>query len=189
MTGSTEGGFKHAALLADLARLLQKHGRPAFESLSEDLADPSFSASLSQVLAATANAQRTLPESSHPRRRTDPLERVRAQVLSIDDETAVLLKSTIDDMLTGESSLSLRDLKSFAESIDLQLAKSTKSRRDALAAVVRQVLSMPNARQLEVARELSATAATSPGSLEGWNSIIERSRNNLNEQTDRPASD
>lgn len=169
--------MEHAALLADLAQLLRKHGRGAFESLARDLSDPQFSAALADVLRASADAAPAdRAQSRRKTVRTDRLEHLRIDLDHYAGDDATVLVTVVDEVLAGYAHLSLRDIKQLADRVGILLPKSLKSRRDALARLIRQSLEGPAAIRTEVAHELAAMSHGGEGSLEAWSQIIEQSR-------------
>ena len=163
------------ALLSDLIRLLRKHGPDAFKSLAASLADPGWSDRMAAILNAVAEATPQRQITNRPTRSRSTLERVNAQLQRLDPERLTLLRPIAERLAAGELLPRMKDVAEFT-SIAGFPALRTKSRSDAIVALVRNMATMP-ADQLErLAQELSASAGEDQRSLEGWNRIIERSR-------------
>lgn len=163
------------ALLGDLIRLLRKHGPEAFRSLAASLSDPEWSDRLAAILNAVAEATPQRRITNRPARSRSTLERVNSQLQHLDQEQLTLLRPIAERLVAGELLPRMKDVAEFT-SIAGFPALRTKSRGDAIVALVRNMTAMP-ADQLErLAQELAASAGEDQRSLEGWNRVIERSR-------------
>jgi hypothetical protein len=172
---------REIALILDLARLLKKHGSATFKSLADSLADPAWSARLSEILsavAATAPEQQPMGQS---RKSRSTSERIAAQLNRADPSRSALLSPRADKLVSGEALPSLKDVAEFASIVGLPVPR-TKSRGDAVVALVRAMIEMPINELEKVVREIDVSVGQDRRSLQGWNRIIERSRA---ETTDR----
>jgi hypothetical protein len=162
------------ALLADLGKLLKKHGTEPFRNLAESLADPEFAGRLSVVLAELSKAapQRQAAQRSTSSRTIK--ERIDTLLRSADAAHAELLTPVAESLATGETLPRLRDVTDIALAAGVPASRA-KSRGDAIVALMRALIAMPTE---ELEKVLPTLQAPSRGqrSLEGWNRIIERSR-------------
>jgi hypothetical protein len=163
------------ALLGDLIRLLRKHGPEAFKSLAASLGDAGWSDRMAAILTAVAEATPQRRITSRPTRSRSTFERVNAQLQHLDPERLTLLRPIAERLVAGEWLPRMKDVAEFTAIAGFP-ALRTKSRSDAIVALVRNMAAMP-ADQLErLAQELGASVGEDQRSLEGWNRIIERSR-------------
>jgi hypothetical protein len=179
MTEPVADRTQELALLIDVARLLEKYGQATFKRLADSLDDPEFTATVRRLVGATAN---TLPaprgrardRASAERRR---LIRLAERVSEVGGHTAgAPLLGFIQAVIDDETRLPrLKEIRSFAERNGLAAPTST-SRRNALAQVLDQLVSLPGETVEPLAAELYESARVDDRSLEGWSRIIEKSR-------------
>lgn len=165
------------ALVVDLARLLKKHGSETFETLARNLRNPQLALQLGEVLSTIAAAA---PKTAHAksgssRGSADRLDRLAQNLARTDTEAELAVRTLVESWLRGEPLPRLRDLKAFAERNGLAIPTS-RSRRDAAADVLSDLLSMHQSDVGRFLQDLVVPARPDDRSLEGWSRIIERSR-------------
>lgn len=175
-------GAAGSELLVDLARLLKKHGRSAFDDLIEALNDPAFAPTLARALESVSDAPPSSPVAKRSRRTAaEILERARIEVSEQHGDAARSLVRMMGEVADGTTELSLRDLEEVADRFGVHLARSTRSRAEAISRIGLQFGSLTAGEQESLVAELSAAAHGSAGALQDWNRIIQRSREDASE--------
>jgi hypothetical protein len=158
---------KELALLADLVKMLRKHGADSFESLSELLRDPRFAEDLSMILKKTATAGR---ESGVLPKVTLASEILRLK--QADPEKYELISGFQDRLKSGRILGTLKEMKNFAAMNGLQEPKSD-SRPTAANSIIRSLLVLETERIRQALQEIKE-APESGGDLGQWSEIITR---------------
>lgn len=161
-------------LLADLAKLLNKYGPKAFESLAHQLADPELSKNLIDVLLGSAAAWSSLKRRSSSTPRASLHNKMRETLRSLGDsepEKAKALERFYEALTTKTILPNLRDLRIISSEAGLLPIKA-KSREKAVIPFMRSLtkLTLPEIESIWSRVEL--IDKESDRSLEGWSRII-----------------
>ena len=162
-----------AALLADIAKLLNKHGPDAFQALGELLASPEFSKVLSAVLLETAAGSREARATSKKPRSLrathSEVRRGQADIQKDDPEKAHLLGQIRERLLDPRVLPKSRDLRTFAEEIGVRLNPS-EGRRQMVESLLRKSHDLSTTALEKALAHLEAPSQ--PSGLQGWSEII-----------------
>jgi hypothetical protein len=170
-------------LLADIAKLLKKHGADSFDGLARRLADPNFAARLATVLSTTARVSRAeaaagtrAPRSKQPRRdfrsTLEDLERIEP------DKAALLLE--LHDGLRAKRYLpTIRQIRDFAADIGVQPPSAT-TRDKAIVPLVKALIPLSVETLRNKLAPVTMASSDEDRSLLGWsNLILSRDRSSL----------
>ena len=160
-------------LLADLAKLLKKHGPDAFAELSMTLTNREFTRQLAALLPVIGTRGREAEMTRRPRRKTQPrvtavsfLEDLKTQ----EPERHALLYKFYEEYVAETILLRLADVRRFAKDSGLHNFRSD-SRRKAALPLLKALATVP----LEVLRTQLSTVhhfSSSDRDLEGWSKLI-----------------
>jgi hypothetical protein len=161
----------HLDLLADLTKLLKKHGPETFRALAEALRDPEQLASLSDTLEVLSK------ESIHfgvtKQGRTSPGSALRAQldeVANTSPEKANLLRQLWERLMASESVTS-SELRSYARRAGLPQLKSGERGR-VVQAFVASLITLDIAQIQHHIDQIPKGSGDNENDLAGWSRII-----------------
>lgn len=155
-------------LLADLIKLLKKHGANAFEELASEIKKPNFIEVVSSILEVIPKfnkegvskvAKKKKPANDYPKS-LDTLK-------STDAEKFNFLNQFYENILSKQTLSSLREINFFREDNGLALSKA-KSHKEAIKSLINDLANCP----LERLRKLDTVTISEKKGLEGWSDII-----------------
>ncbi|HEY3323216.1 MAG TPA: hypothetical protein VGP72_22370 [Planctomycetota bacterium] len=164
------GGDTLLALLADLAKLLKKHGPETFEALASKLAQPDFAASLSKTLADVAHAHRAAAPVGRSHSEKAALSRYRRELVKSDAPESRLLLSFLDEIFAKRVLPSAKDVNAFVAESKLPMAPVT-SRERAIIPLLEALKGLP-VETLRKRLESVKRFEDDDRSLRGWSEII-----------------
>ncbi|MCI0704234.1 MAG: hypothetical protein L0241_24515 [Planctomycetia bacterium] len=160
----------HIDLLADLIKLLKKHGPETFRSLAAALRDPDQLASLSETLEVLSQQSSRLGASA--RERTPQRTGLRKQLDTLAEtapDKAALLRQLLEQLMASDG-IPLSDLRTYARQAGLPQLKSGNRARVAQAFVAALLdLDVP---QIRKHIEQLAKPQENDRDLAGWSRII-----------------
>lgn len=166
---------QNAELLADIARLLKKHGPDAFADLAHQMKDGQLQETLVSVLDSSAKSGRRFGVKAAGKRVATkrpgkPLFLVKLE--QDDPQKAAVINEIYRQLLAKTMLPSLRDIQLFAESNGLPPV-TAKSRIQAVSSLLQDMASEPTAR---IEKLRSAIKENENRSLDGWAEVILRNR-------------
>lgn len=167
-------------LLADIVRLLVKHGPQPFEDLAQRLREGRLVNDLAALLDASAQAGR---RSKRPL----GLKRTRAEgMIGVNEilkrcevespERAHTLRHLHEKLVAGTLLPTLRDIRHFAEDSGLPRV-TARSRDKAILPLMRAIVSIPLDRIAALLARTSQLEEKGGRTLEGWTDVILGTRN------------
>jgi len=169
-------------LLADLAKLLKKHGPDTFESLAESILSPEMTQHLSRVLTQVAKTAHTVPKTKREAgsKEESRIPRSLITVKNTEPQKYQLLMEFHNDLTAKTVLPSLRDIKEFAVECGLPEIRA-KSRQKAINPLINSLLEFPNEQLIARIQSLKKHD-TGDRSLEGWSNIILNRQRRLGEK-------
>jgi hypothetical protein len=166
------------ALLADLARLVRKHGPTAFSDLSAILRNPEKVEELTTILEAGASAGRRVTNykagAPTPRRQVPALSLplLFSRMRTTDPQITDLLSKFYEDLLAKRVLPTLRGLREFAHENHLKGAHA-ESREKAIGPLIRDLSGHPSDQIASIlGRVRPAQSVPDDRSLERWADVI-----------------
>lgn len=167
--------FGEFELLQDLAKLLRKHGPDAFEKLGQQLEKPEFIERLRLILlAGTSAARQSRRLASHLPSPARSLHDYRLSLLDHEQlgaEKSALLVRLYDDSMAKKLLPTMRELRTFAESLGLQIPKALV-RPKAIVEIVEGLRHRPLEALRSILSQLPPAKTVADRSLENWTRII-----------------
>ena len=158
-------------LLADIAKLIKKHGPDAFERLAGLTSSPEFAERLTTVLTASA----TVAKASRPKGTPKISARdFRASLVKLSDtepEKSQIITKFFDDLVAKSVLPTSEHIKRFSADIGTELSAS-KTRNEAIIALTQSLLPLPLEQLAEKFGLFTSTTGKDDRSLEGWSNII-----------------
>jgi hypothetical protein len=162
-------------LLADLARILRKHGPEAFTRLAADLSDPEFVAEMEKVLAgivrASSVAKNHQTSSAGSPIRGTVLRRRLERLADSDARKGALLLRLLEDMNRKSVLPTAHDVKLFAADIGLPAIRAT-ARRDAMKELFDGLEDVPTDILERRLQQLGDAGHSQARGLNAWSEII-----------------
>lgn len=161
-------------LLADLGKLIRKHGPEAFEDLANHIARPEFTEQLAHVLSTSARVSRTVGAEKEKPTTKKSQEDFRSSLLKAQEsepEKAALLLQLYDGLMAKTILPTLKDMNDFALDNDLPELKA-RARGRAVVPFVKALQSMPLEKARVLCRQLPSARREDDRSLGAWSSII-----------------
>lgn len=163
-------------LLADIARLLIKHGPESFEALAQRLREGKLLNDLVALLEASSHAGRasSRPLGSKPKGKRDSgggLDAILKQCEAENPDKARALLQLHEKLVSKQLLPTLRDIHHFAEDNGLPTI-SAKSRDKAILPLIRAMASVPVERMTSLIARGAQLEEKGGRSLEGWTDVI-----------------
>ena len=162
-------------LLADIARLLVRHGPEPFEALAQRLREGRLLNDLVALLEASSQVGRrsSRPLGSKPKGKKDSggLDEAMKQCEAENPDQARALRQFHEKLISKKLLPTLRDIHHFAEDNGLPVI-SAKSRDKATLLLVRAMISVPVERMTSLITRGSQLEEKRGRSLEGWTDVI-----------------
>ena len=158
--------------MAEVLKLLQKHGADTFRELARMLADPELIDSLALVLSGAPTVAQSLEAKTFDNRKaSQPSSKPGVAFLRSlerdDPNKAVFLAKVRDDILDGKVFRDIHDARQFAEQQGISLG-SAKSRK----AIITPVIKCLAEHSIEDARDLLVPYDPSDRSLQRFAAVI-----------------
>jgi hypothetical protein len=167
-------------LLADIARLIVKHGPQPFEDLAQRLRDGRLIDDLAALLDASAQAgrqsKRPLGSKHTGAKALIGINEILRQCEVESPEKAHSLRQLHEKLIAGTLLPTLRDIRHFAEDNGLPTV-TAKSRNKAILSLIRAVSSLPLERITSLMVRALQLEQKGERTLEGWTDVILGSRN------------
>lgn len=164
---------RQISLLEDFAKLLNKHGVDAFESLANSLSSPTTTQELVEMLRIGAHAGRVARVKKRgPRPMQDRLS-VRGlldRIRNVEPEKFELLEELHSALQRRAVLPTLRDFRDFASDFGLEPI-TADARQKAVNPFMRSLTNMPLSDLRKMSHALQKYSNTDPG-LAGWSAII-----------------
>jgi hypothetical protein len=165
-------------LLADLARLIRKHGPTTFSDLAALLRDPEKVHELTSILdvGALAGRNATIRKRKSTRQRYESASGSLLHLISetkrADPAKGDLLLKFYEDLSAKRVLPSLRDLRDFAGENHL-IGSSADARQKAIGPLIRDMRRLPTEQLRQILGRVETTeGANDDRSLERWTNII-----------------
>jgi len=165
---------KELELLADLAKLVKRHGSETFANLARQVSDPEFSKQLALLLSATAEVSRTQSKDKPTGTKSASHLDFRASLLELESrepEKTKLLTQLYENLLAKTILTSIREISNFLQDNELPLLKVT-SREKAIVPFVKIFIPLSIERVHSLLQKIRPKATSDDRSLEGWSNII-----------------
>ncbi len=167
-------------LLADIVRLLVKHGPQPFEDLAQRLRDGRLLNDLVALLDASAQAGRRSKRPLGSKRTAVPgkigINEILKRCETENPEKADALRQVHAELVAGTLLPTLREIRHFAEDSGLP-AVTAKSRGKAILPLVRAMVPMSLERITALMARASRLEQKEGRSLEGWTDVILGTKN------------
>ncbi len=159
-------------LLADLVKLMIKHGPDTFESLSKKLSSPEFTQNLSNTLLNLSKNRGNIQLNKKNVQSKTSMNIPRALIVfkDKDSEKYELLNRFYNKLVMNELLPSLGEIREFVSDLGLKEIKE-KSRQKAVNSLINLLAELPNE---QIKLKISSLRKYSGGdrSLQGWSDII-----------------
>lgn len=162
-------------LLADIVRLLAKHGPEPFEALAQRLREGRFLNDLLALLEASSQvgrrSSRLLGSKTKSKRVSGGLDEILKQCEAENPDKARALRQLHEKLVSKKLLPTLRDIRHFAEDNGLP-AISAKARDKAILPLIRAMISVPVERMTSLIARGSQLEEKGGRTLEGWADVI-----------------
>ena len=163
-----------AAVVADLGKLVARHGRESVVRMAQMIRDPKQAEEIADVLEETAK-QANPPHSTRRKAKDNTklglalLKQIRLE----DPRKHSILAELRSQLLSGRALPSMRELRSFAHLHDLEIGRAS-SRNTAIVPLLKALAHLP-IEELHRLRDELVHFERSEGSLSTWWDVIVRS--------------
>jgi hypothetical protein len=158
-------------LLADIAKLLRRHGPEAFEALAKSLSSPEWAARLVAILNASAKVARDVGTNGGHQAHRRELRSSLVELETNDPARSATLLKVYDALMSKSILPMLRDVHSFALEQGFPPLKAS-TRPKAVEELLRAMMSIPYEQVQRIISSMPVTSVRDDRSLEGWTRLI-----------------